>query len=253
VNPVVQIGAAGMKAQERALSVAANNITNMNTAGFKRSRVRFGEMVTPQSTGEPTARAFGAGSGVAALGATVVFDQGDLRASGNAMDVAIDGRGFIEVLGPEGQSLLWRGGSLSIRRDGLLATSDGLPLRALITVPDAASEIRIERDGTVTALVGGDETPTELGRIDLVGVMDASSLEATGSGLYRLAEGVEPAPAVPGEDGIGTIVQGAVEASNVLLAEEMVGLMLMQRAYAASAQALQAGDQLMSIANGLRR
>lgn len=254
MNGAFYIGATGLRAQERALGVAANNIANMNTPGFKRSQIRFSELMSVQPASDGLSRVrLGNASGVAALEASPVFEQGELRATGSAFDIAVEGDGFIEVLGPEGQSLLWRGGTLSVSADGLLATADGLPLRALITVPDGTSELRIGRDGSVSGLLAGDTAATELGRIDLMTVRDLSSLESLSGGLYRADAADAASVLVPGEDGAGTIVQGAVEASNVALSNEMVTLMLMQRAYAASAQALQAGDQLMGIANGLRR
>lgn len=254
MNGAFYIGATGLRAQERALGVAANNIANLNTPGFKRSQVRFTELMSihPASDALSGIRSGGA-SGVAATGSAPVFEPGELRATGNELDIAIDGQGFIEVLGPEGEGLLWRGGTLAVGPDGLLGTADGLPLRALITVPDGASELRISPDGTVFALLGGDTVATELGRIDLLTVRNTASLEALSGGLYGTRTADAVAMGVPGEDGAGVIVQGAVEASNVALSNEMVMLMLMQRAYAASAQALQAGDQLMGIANGLRR
>lgn len=254
MNDAFYIGATGLRAQERALGVTANNIANLNTPGFKRSQIRFGELMTPLPASDGLSRvAFGGASGVAAMATTPVFEQGELRATGGELDIAIDGPGFIEVLGPEGQSLLWRGGTLSVTQEGLLATADGLPLRALIAVPEGASGLRFGPDGTVVAVAAGDTTATELGRIDLMTVRQTGALEVLGGGLYRTATSEPGSAVVPGEDGAGLIVQGAVEASNVALSNEMVMLMLMQRAYAASAQALQAGDQLMGIANGLRR
>ena len=245
MNNAFYIGATGLRAQERALGVTANNIANMNTPGFKRSQVRFSELTAVSAvTGE------GSG-GVAASAAAPVFDQGELRATGQTLDLAIEGAGFIEVLGPNGQGLLWRGGALSIGADGLLSTADGLPLRALITVPEGAADLTIGRDGLVTALLAGDSAATELGRIDLVTLRDSNAMEALSGGLYRAT--AEAQAAVPDEEGAGALIQGAVEASNVALSNEMVSLMMMQRAYAANAQVLQAGDQLMGIANGLRR
>ena len=254
MNGAFYIGATGLRAQERALGVAANNIANLNTPGFKRSQVRFGELMSTHPASDALSRTqFASSSGVAALEAAPVFEQGDLRLTGDAFDIAIDGQGFIEVLGPEGEGLLWRGGTLAVGPDGLLGTADGLPLRALISVPEGASQLRIGPDGVVSALLGGDTTATELGRLDLVTLPNSASLEGLSGGLYRSRTAEAGAVGVPGEDGTGVIVQGSVEASNVALSNEMVMLMLMQRAYAASAQALQAGDQLMGIANGLRR
>lgn len=252
MNGAFYIGATGLRAQERALGVTANNIANLNTPGFKRSQVRFGELMAIRTDpAAPGSTDLGI-AGVAAARTAQVFDQGDLRATGEALDIAIDGDGFIEVLGADGQSLLWRGGSLSIQPDGLLSTADGLALRALITVPEGSSDLRISQAGVVTARMPGEDAPTELGQIDLMTVRDPAALDAMSGGLYRTTDR-DAAVQVPGDDGAGAIIQGSIEGSNVALSNEMVGLLLMQRAYAASAQALQAGDQLMGIANGLRR
>lgn len=253
MNGAFYIGATGLRAQERALGVTANNITNLNTPGFKRSHIRFGELVSPPSADGLQAARLGGPSGIAALETLPVLDQGELRATGSAMDLAIEGQGFLEVLGPEGQGLLWRGGALTVNPDGLLATADGLPLRALITVPEDATDLRIHADGVVTAVLGGDQASTELGRLDLASVNTPGALQVLGGGLYRPEAAARLSALVPGEEGAGVLVQGSIEASNVSLSNEMVQMMLMQRAYAASAQALQAGDQLMGIANGLRR
>lgn len=252
MNHAFYIGATGLRAQERALGVTANNIANLNTPGFKRSQVRFSELTAAANTADPTAAGRIEASGVAARAAAPVFEQGELRQTGQALDLAIEGQGFIEVLGPDGQSLLWRGGALSIGQDGLLSTADGLPLRALVSVPEGASDLRIGLDGLVTGLLAGDTVATELGRIDIAMVRDVSALQSLSGGLYR-ADAENALAAVPGEEGAGLLVQGSIEASNVALSNEMVTLMMMQRAYAANAQALQAGDQLMGIANGLRR
>lgn len=253
MNGAFYIGATGLRAQERALGVTANNITNMNTPGFKRSQIRFGELMSPQQADSLQLGRLGGASGVAALETLSVFDQGELRATGSTMDLGIEGEGFLEVLGPEGQGLLWRGGTLTVNPDGLLATADGLPLRALVTVPDGATQLRISGGGVVTAVLGGDESATELGRLDLASIANPESLAVLGGGLYRPEASARVSTLVPGEEGAGLFVQGSIEASNVSLSNEMVQMMLMQRAYAASAQALQAGDQLMGIANGLRR
>lgn len=254
MNGAFYIGATGLRAQERALGVAANNITNMNTVGFKRSEIRFAEMMSVRS-GDPsdlgTGRRIGL-SGVAAGQPSAVFTQGELRPTGSALDLAIEGDGFIELMGPGGQSLLWRGGTLSVSADGLLSSADGLPLKAAITIPEGVTDVRIGRDGVVTGVLAGDANATEIGRIDLQLVRDTQALTPLGDGLYRSEAPLETSYA-PGEDGAGVFMQGALEGSNVDLSAEMVSLLMMQRAFSASAQVLQAGDQLMSIANGLRR
>lgn len=250
MNGAFYIAATGLRSQQSALDVAANNIANLNTPGFKRATVRFSELVAPPQSLAPAAGA--APSGVAADGSGRVFTQGDLRQTGGAMDLAIRGDGFIELLGPSGRNLLWRGGALKVGEDGFLAASNGMSLHGMIAAPTGASDIQVSADGHVTALLD-DKTRGEIGRIDLAMVRDPANLMAVGEGVYELADGGEATTTTPGEDGGGVFVQGSLEASNVQISDEMVTLLLTQRAYAANAQVVQAGDQLMAIANGLKR
>jgi flagellar basal-body rod protein FlgG len=253
MNGAFYIGAIGLDSQQRALEVVANNIANINTAGFKRSAVRFSELVASASNefdaGAPDAMS--GLSGVSVSATPHIWTQGDLKQTGQPLDLAINGAGFLELLGPSGHALLWRGGSMKINADGYLAAADGTPLRAMISVPQDASALSIGSDGTVSASVG---TQTQqLGKLDLVMVKDPDSLIDAGDGYYQAVDAAQTSQVQPGDDGSGTLVQGAVEGSNVALSDEMVSLLLLQRAYAANAQVVQAGDQLMSIANGLRR
>lgn len=256
MNGAFYIGATGLDAQQHALDVVANNIANINTPGFKRSSVRFSELVaTPREGVELPMMADDRAaflSGVMADGNQRIWAQGDLKQTGSAFDIAIDGSGFIEVMGTDGAARYWRGGTIKVGEDGFLATSDGSRLRAAISVPRGAADLVIGRDGMVSAAVAGSGIET-IGQIDIAMVEDPDSLIAVGNGYYQAADG-RPAPlVVAGEDGSGAIVQGAVEGSNVQLSDQMVTLLLLQRAYAANAQVVQAGDQLLSIANTLRR
>jgi flagellar basal-body rod protein FlgG len=257
MNGAFYIGAVGLDAQQRALDTIANNISNVNTAAFKRSGVRFSEMLASRT--DPATAGAGLDSGqVAPAGvmADTLFmlnESGKLEPTGGAYDLAIDGQGFIEVMGPGGETLLWRGGSLKLGEDGLLSTLKGLPLKAAITVPDDSSAIEIAPDGVVRAKVGEAGEVVEIGQIMLVKVDDPAGLQRLDGGFYRSVEGARLLDAQPGEDGAGLLVQGSIEGSNVELTAEMVQLMLVQRAYAANAQIVQAADQLMGIANGLRR
>jgi flagellar basal-body rod protein FlgG len=254
MNGVFQIGATGLHAQDRALNIVANNITNMNTPGFKRAEVRFSELVgTPTADG--TAAAPGeslAMFGVSAPGTQRLFSAGEMRPTGNPLDLAIQGDGFIELAGPEGQTLLWRGGTLHINEDGFLAGPNGLPLKAMVSVPEGATNISIDSSGEVKAIAPGATEATSIGHIDLVTVRNMEGLTDVEGGLYRAASESDLVSADAG-NASGAFVQGSVELSNVELTDEMVQLMMMQRAYAASAQVVQAGDQLAAIANGLRR
>lgn len=257
MNPVFQIGATGLGAQERALGIVANNITNMNTPGFKRTAARFAELVGPRLPVDPAAPGSVAGAaaprllGVSSGQSTRIFADGELRPTGNPLDIAIRGEGFIELVGADGQTLLWRGGTLRVNEDGFLAGAGGLQLKSAISVPEGATAITIDAAGEVRALAPGETEPRSIGRIELVLVRDLPGLAAQEGGLYRAEDG-EVVATEPGERG-GSFVQGSIELSNVELTDEMVQLMMMQRAYAASAQVVQAGDQLMAIANGLKR
>lgn len=248
MNGAFYIAATGLRAQQGALDVTANNIANLNTSGFKRANVRFSELVAYGSAATDAA----APSGVTSGGAERVFTQGDLRETGDAMDLAIRGEGFIELMAPSGRSVLWRGGTLKVGEDGFLAASNGMSLRGMIAAPTGAHDFLISADGKVTALLD-DQTRSEIGRIDLTMVRDPEALSAVGEGVYELADGGRATTVAPGEEGAGLLVQGSVEASNVQISDEMVTLLLTQRAYAANAQVVQAGDQLMAIANGLKR
>lgn len=253
MNGAFYIGATGLRSQERALDATANNIANINTPGYKRTEVRFSELVGPTAPDqlvEPGAAVLG---GVNAIDAARVFVQGEMKPTGQPLDLAIDGDGFIEVLGPAGQILLWRGGSLRVNAEGYLAAGDGLPLKAMISVPAGASALTISRDGVVRATVDGSTEPVELGRIELAVARDPAQLALLSEGFYQARAETDLIGVRAGEDGGGVFVQGALEGSNVSMSDEMVTLMLMQRAYAANAQIVQAGDQLMSIANGLKR
>lgn len=251
------VGAVALQTQQRALEALANNIANVNTPGFKRAEVRYSDVVTRRAESDGVDASSDANSGAVAgvmLDAQFMLnEQGELQRTGHSMDLAIEGAGFIELMGPAGQTLLWRGGALRVNEDGLLATDKGLALRAAINVPRDATALSIGSDGLVRATVPDSAEPVELGRIQLVRLDDVSAVTRLDGGLYRAGDETRLTEAQPGEDGAGLLVQGAIERSNVALTDEMVHLMMVQRAYAANAQIVQAADQLMGIANGLRR
>lgn len=258
MNGVFYIGATGLDTQQRALDVVANNIANLNTRAFKQSHAQFSQMVAPvalPADGRETSatEAQAALLGVKLDGTQVDFSQGQLNQTGSALDVAINGAGFIEVMGPGGQTMLWRGGTLMVNPDGYLAASNGMPLQAMISVPRDTSALTISADGKVTAAVDGSAEPLAIGQIELVQDNDPSSLTAVGGGLYAPASETDLIRSAPGAEGAGVLAQGFAEASNVDLSREMVTLLLMQRTYSANAQVVQAGDQLMAIDNELKR
>lgn len=257
MNGAFYIGAVSLDAQQRALEVVANNIANVNTAGFKRSAVQFSELTAPSRDreGQIVAATDGATNlaGVMVGGTPHVWTQGDLKQTGQQLDIAINGDGFLELMGPGGQSLLWRGGTLKVNEDGYLASADGTPLRAMISVPQGATSLSIGSNGVVSALVGTQTQGQKIGELELVMAKDPANLVDIGNGYYQVSDAGETYAAKPGQDGGGALVQGSLETSNVKLTDEMTDLLLVQRAYAANAQVVQAGDQLMSIVNDLRR
>jgi flagellar basal-body rod protein FlgG len=255
MSGALEIAAVGLRAQQRALEAIAGNVSNINTPAYKRSDLRFAELVAGPAVGLRLAADAGQSgvAGVAEWSRPMVDQQGKLKSTGNAFDIAVDGAGFIELMGPAGRTLLWRGGTLRVLDDGLLATADGLALKAAITVPRDAAAIRVERDGTVYAASSADGGESEIGRIDLVKLEEGAAIERRGRGVYAAGDDAELAVAPAGEEGLGHIVQGSLERSNVDLNEEMVGLLVTQRAYAANAQVIRAVDEFLSLANGLRR
>jgi flagellar basal-body rod protein FlgG len=255
MNGAFYIGAISLDAQQRALDVVANNIANLNTTAFKRQGINFTSLVSPQGAantdGGSDSVLASAPAGVTIAATPTVWTQGTVSPTGKPLDLAIQGDGFLEVLGAGGRDLLWRGGSLSATQDGYLATSDGKILKAMISVPTGAQHLVIDPSGTVSASVNG--ATQQIGQLDLVLAKDPSALTDDGGGYYELSDPAAAYAVKPGQEGGGTLVQGALETSNVQLADEMITLLLTQRAYGASAQVVQAGDQLMSIVNGLRR
>lgn len=253
MNGVFYIGATGLDSQQRALDIVANNIANMNTPAFKQSHAQFSQLMAvdaPSPAGqEPAPPAF---MGVQLAATPVDLSQGPMNQTGAPLDVAINGAGFIELMGPGGQSLLWRGGSLMINPDGFLAAANGMPLQAMISVPRDATSLTIGADGKVTVTVADGADPMTIGQIDLVQDIDPTTLTAVSGGLFAPAPDVDLASSAPGVNGAGVLASGFVEGANVDLANEMVTLLLLQRAYSANAQVVQAGDQLMAIANGLK-
>lgn len=256
MNGAFYIGAIGLDAQQRALEVVANNVANINTAAFKRSAVQFSDLVSSiRDRDDLLVNQTGTShlQGVTLSRTSTVWSQGPLQQTNNPLDLAINGEGLIEVVGPLGRPLLWRGGSLKLNGDGYLATVDGLPLRAMISVPHDATKITIGGDGAVSATSGADDTVQQIGQIDLAIVKSPEALIDTGNGYFEAeSEGLLSAVG-PGDEGAGLLVQGALEGSNTQLVDEMSSLLLMQRAFGANAQLVQAGDQLMSVVNQLRR
>lgn len=254
------IGATGMHAQQLQVDTIANNLANVNTPAFKKGRVNFAELMGRgalpdlQGARDLLAPAQAAAAGVGLVAASKIFDAGDLKRTEAPLDVAIQGDGFLELAMPDGTPAYTRGGTLKVNADGQLALLDGTPLRPGIQVPDDAERLVISAAGRVQVAIAGQATLVEAGQLELVRFTNAGGLLAQGGGIYRATEASgEAIGGRPGEDGMGALLQGALEGSNVKLVEEMVGLMVAQRAYEASAKVVQAADEMLGLVNGLRR
>lgn len=251
----LSIGATGMQAHQQGVETIANNIANANTPGFKKSRVGFVDLMVRESgRTDASVRAATLAAGVGVGSVSKMFDAGEMRKTDGPLDIAIDGDGFLTVALTDGNPAYTRGGSLKVGKDGLLSTASGLPLRPAIRIPDNAKSVTIGRDGRVMATPSNGTSPVDVGQLELVRFTNMTGLEPMGEGLYRATDASGDALAArPGEEGAGAIVQGFVEGSNVRMVDEMVNLMLAQRAYEANLKVVQSADEMLGMVNNLRK
>lgn len=249
-----------LHSQQTRLDITSNNLANVNTSGFKKQRAVFSELVSsrpidplnPTVSTDQAQRFNGLGTYIAAIRAD--FSNGDMRQTSRSLDVAIQGAGFFELERSDGTLVYTRLGSFSVNSDGELVSATGLPLSDNIRVPADATAIEIDRDGTVLAKVPDEDQPVELGQIVLAGFTNAEGLQDLGDGVFRATDKSGDAYRMTaGESGMGTLQQGFLEASNVDFVEELVELSIAQRAYQLNARVLQAADEMLAEANGLRR
>lgn len=253
------VAASGMRGEQLQIDTIAHNLANLNTVGFRRGVASFSEVSAAlAAAGDTTTNAqlvATAPRGAGVLGSLSLSSvAGELKPTGEALDVAIDGMGFLEVLRTDGTPAYTRAGKLRISEERLLTTQDGSPLSARIEIPTDTRRVDILPDGHVTALVGDSDDPVELGQIELAAFPNPSALTAAGSNLYVAPPAAgEPQVAAPGELGMGALRQGFLESSNVQLADELVTMMVAQRAFELNARVVQAADQMLSITNSLYR
>jgi flagellar basal-body rod protein FlgG len=245
----------GLDAQQTRMAVISNNLANVNTTGFKRGRAVFEDLMyqnirqvgaqSTQNTQLPTGLQLG--TGVRTVATEKLHSQGNIQQTENSLDVAINGRGFLQILTANGDINYTRDGSLKTSSTGQLVTSNGLTLEPEITIPADAESITIGQDGTVSAQVKGVAEPTVLGQIQTANFINPMGLEAVGENLYR-ETGSSGAPLIgtPGENEFGILVQGALETSNVNVVEELVNMIETQRAYEMNSKAISTTDQMLS-------
>ncbi|MCB9737005.1 MAG: flagellar basal-body rod protein FlgG [Deltaproteobacteria bacterium] len=255
--------ASGMEAQQTQIDVIANNMANVNTTGFKKSRAEFQDLLYQEvqaatarsgrrsSEGRPVPIEIGQGTRLVAT--QKIFQTGDLHQTTNQLDVAIEGDGFLRVRMPDGLRSYTRDGGLKMTSEGQVVTTFGHPLDPPIFIPPDATRVAIDQDGTVKAQVPGDVDLVEVGRIELSQFVNPSGLRSLGSGLYQETEASgRPIDGAPGEQGRGTVAQGFLESSNVKVVEEMIDLIAAQRAYEINSKVIQAADQMLGEAAQLR-
>lgn len=257
----LNIAATGMSAQETHLEGISNNIANSNTVGYKKQRVDFQDLLYQQVqlAGAPTSATTVAptglqlGSGVRVVGTSRLFTQGTVAMTNNQLDVAIEGNGFLTVQQPDGTLAYTRAGNLQTDGQGRLVTSEGMPLEPPITIPQNSVSVSISATGAVSAKVSGQTSSVEVGQLTIANFVNPTGLRALGHNLFAVsgASG-EAQVGLPGEDGRGTLLQGATEQSNVNIVDEMIGLISAQRAYEINSKVVTTADQMMQAASQMR-
>ncbi len=248
----------GLDAQQDRLAVISNNLANVNTTGFKRGRAVFQDLMYQnirQSGGQSSQdtilpSGFSVGTGVHTVATEKLFTQGNVIQTNNSLDVAIEGNGFLQILTPSGTLAYTRDGSLQLDDQGQLVNAIGYVLEPGITVPANTQSITIGVDGTVSALPAGSSIPAQIGNLTLASFINPAGLQPIGNNL--LAETVAsgaPQVGTPGQTGLGTVVQGALESSNVNVVQELVDMIEAQRAYEMNSKAIETADQMLAYVN----
>ena len=248
------ISKTGLDAQQTQMDVIANNLANVSTSGFKKSRAVFEDLLY-QTLRQPGAQSsqqtqlpsgLQLGTGVRPVATEKIFTQGNLQQTGNSKDLAISGDGFFQVLQPDGTTAYTRDGSFQTDNQGQLVTSSGFVIQPAITIPANAQTITIGRDGTVSVTTAGTTAATQIGAIQLVTFINSAGLESKGENLYlETAASGAPSTNTPGTNGTGTIQQSYVETSNVNVTEELVNMIQTQRAYEINSKAITTSDQML--------
>ena len=252
------IAKTGLDAQQTRMSVISNNLANVNTTGYKYSRPIFNDLLY-QTVRQPGAQSsqnteipsgLMVGTGVRTMSTQKFYSQGNIIQTENPMDIAISGRGFFEVLLPDGETAYTRDGTFQIDSQGQVVTSNGYVLQPAITVPANTQSITIGEDGVISALVAGSTSPTQIGAIQLAEFINPAGLQPMGDNLLKeTAASGTPTTGTPGTTGLGSTLQGALESSNVNVVEELVNMIETQRAYEMNSKAISTSDQMLQYAS----
>jgi len=258
----LRTAATGMAAQQLNVEVISNNIANMNTVAFKRQRAEFQDLLyqtleaagaqsSDQGTIVPTGVQVGAG--VKAGSVYRIATQGTMTQTGNALDLAIDGRGYFQVLLPSGETAYSRAGNFAINDQGQLVTQSGYLIEPAITVPQEATEVTISKSGQVQVKTPGNPVPQTVGNLELATFINEGGLSAQGSNLFlETAASGPPTVGQPGLEGVGELIQGFTEASNVDPVSEITALIVAQRAYEMNSKVISAADNMLGVANQIK-
>lgn len=259
MNPALWISKTGLDAQQTDISVISNNLANASTVGFKKSRAVFEDLLyqnvhqpgaqSSQNTKLPAGLMIGTGVKVAATQKT--FTQGNRLTTDNSLDMMVEGKGFFEVLKPDGSIAYTRNGQFALNDQGQLVTAgSGYQIQPAITVPQNAQSISVSTDGQVSVQIAGQAQPTVVGQLNISSFVNPQGLQPVGDNLFQEtgASGT-PQQGVPGLNGLGTIQQGALETSNVNVTEELVNLIETQRVYEMNSKVISAVDQMMGYVN----
>ncbi len=250
----LHISRSGLDAQQTRLAVVSNNLANVSTTAFKKGRPVFEDLLyqtvsqpganSSQNTELPSGLMLGLGVRTVATGK--IFTQGTLSQTDNSLDMGIQGRGFFQILMPDGSTAYTRDGTFSMNSQGQMVTSSGYTLDPAITIPAEMKSLTVGSDGTVTALTAGSTTPTQIGSVLLSDFINPQGLQPVGQNLYtETVSSGSPTQGTPGLNGLGTLVQGSVESSNVNPVEELVNMIETQRSYEMNSKAIKTEDEML--------
>ena len=248
------IAESGMVSQQKLIDVISNNIANISTPSFKKSSVNFSDIVSSSEIRTDGREELNSGQGVMIQHLLMDFQVGDLKQTGNPLDIAVNGEGFIPVTLDDGSQAYSRGERLQVNEQGYLTTVSGYTLSAGVVLPPDVADLTFTASGAVLGRVQGGDELIELGQIDLVRFTNQEAMQQVGNNLYKPGEtSGDLSISKPSEQGMGQLIQGFTEMSNVSMNEEMVNLMLAQRGYQLNARLVQVADQVLETINNIRR
>ncbi|MEE9554271.1 MAG: flagellar basal-body rod protein FlgG [candidate division Zixibacteria bacterium] len=258
----MRTAASGMYAQQLNVDTIANNLANVNTAGYKKSKVEFQDVLyqrlraagSRSSAGTSVAVGLDVGYGVKPVATQRSFTEGTLSQTGNPLDLSIEGNGFFQIVMPDGTMGYTRDGAFKLSADGQIVTTDGFFVQPNISLPGDSDQVSFSSDGIVSVRVSGDSEPQEVGQIELAKFVNPAGLEAIGHNLF-IETSASGAPLLgnPTLEGFGRINQGYLEMSNVEIVDEMVNMIVAQRAYEINSKAIKTAEEMTEIANNLKR